>query len=66
MTAQSAPGRALRARKARRWSRCALCPVRISVGNRIGQLPDGRWAHIACVIATQAAARITMGGGPST
>jgi hypothetical protein len=45
--------RATRVRKARKWSPCALCPVLICTGNLIGLLPDGRWAHIACIIATQ-------------
>jgi hypothetical protein len=45
--------RALRVRKARRWSVCALCPVLICTGNLIGKLPDGRWAHAACIIASQ-------------
>ena len=45
--------RAVRVRKARKWSACALCPVMIRVGNLIGKLPSGGWAHAACIIAAQ-------------
>lgn len=47
--------RATRVRKARAWSVCALCPVMIRVGNLIGKLPSGRWAHAVCIIAAQRA-----------
>lgn len=48
--------RAVRVRKARAWSVCALCPVMITIGNLIGKLPDGRWAHASCIIRTQTTA----------
>ncbi len=48
--------RAVRVRKARKWSACALCPVLICTGNLIGQLPGGGWAHAACIIASQTTA----------
>lgn len=47
------PHRALRVRKARAWSACALCPVMIRVGNLIGKLPSGKWAHASCIVAAQ-------------
>ncbi len=45
--------RAVRVRKARRWSACVLCPVLICTGNLMGQLSDGRWAHAAYIIASR-------------
>jgi hypothetical protein len=45
--------RATRVRKARAWSVCMLCPVLIRVGNLIGKLPTGGWAHASCIIAAQ-------------
>lgn len=47
--------RAVRVRKARAWSVCVLCPVLIKVGNLIGKLPSGGWAHATCIIAAQRA-----------
>jgi hypothetical protein len=47
--------RALRVRKARAWSVCRLCPALIQVGNLIGKLPSGGWAHASCIIAAQRA-----------
>lgn len=47
--------RATRVRKARAWSVCVLCPVLIKVGNLIGKLPSGGWAHASCIIAAQRA-----------
>lgn len=40
---------ATRARKARRDSRCALCPAPVRTGQREGLIPAG-WAHIACIL----------------
>jgi hypothetical protein len=45
--------RATRVRKARAWSVCALCPELIKIGNLIGKLPAGGWAHARCIIAAQ-------------
>jgi hypothetical protein len=45
--------RAVRVRKARSWSLCALCPAVIQTGQLIGKIPAGGWAHAACIIATQ-------------
>jgi len=47
--------RALRVRKTRKWSVCSLCPVLVQVGNLIGKLPTGGWAHATCIIAAQRA-----------
>jgi hypothetical protein len=44
---------ASRCMRARTNSRCALDGCPITVGVRIGQLPDGRWAKVTCVIAAQ-------------
>jgi len=42
---------ATRARKARHRSACALCPVPVITGQRIGYLPAAGWAHVQCIIA---------------
>ena len=39
-----------RCMKARWDGRCALDGCPITVGTRIGQLPDGRWAAVACIV----------------
>lgn len=52
--------RATRVRKARAWSVCALCPVLIKIGNLIGKLPSGGWAHASCIIAAQRAEQATV------
>ena len=55
--------RAVRVRKARSWSACALCPVMICTGNLIGKLPSGRWAHAACIIRAQRTQDAPASGG---
>jgi hypothetical protein len=50
--------RAVRVRKARAWSVCRLCPALIQVGNLIGKLPSGGWAHASCIIAAQRAEQL--------
>lgn len=58
--------RATRVRKARAWSVCALCPVMINVGQLIGRLPAGGWAHASCVIRTQTPAASPATAAPPT
>ena len=41
---------AVRVRKARASSVCAMCPVLIHVGNSIGKVPGRGWSHVDCVI----------------
>jgi hypothetical protein len=54
-----------RTQKARRPGRCALDGCHITVGIRIGQLPDGRWATVACVVrANRASERPASKDGP--
>ena len=47
----TAPLLATSVRKARARSVCALCPRIIYVGNTIGKLERGSWAHVACINA---------------
>lgn len=49
---RSTPLLASRVRKARRAGTCALCRAAITIGQRIGLLPSGQWAHIRCIVAT--------------
>ena len=53
---------ALRVRKARSSGRCALCPVAVIIGQAIGKLPSGRWAHIACINEARRQARQAQEG----
>lgn len=51
-----------RVMKARTSGRCALDGCAIYVGTRIGQLPDGRWATVACIVAANQESRPATGG----
>ena len=47
---------ASRVMKARRPGSCAVDGCAIYVGTRIGELPDGRWATVACIVAANRSA----------
>lgn len=63
---RSPPPRLLadRVMKARGDSRCALDACAITVGTRIGRLPDGRWAAVACIVRANQNVPANQGGGP--
>lgn len=44
-----------RVMKARRGGRCSLCPAAVTVGQQIGRIAAGTWAHTVCIIATRSA-----------
>jgi hypothetical protein len=59
----TAPQLATRTRRARVQSVCALCPQIIMIGNSIGKLPAGGWAHARCIVAANTNVRPEQPGG---
>lgn len=51
------PQLAVRVRRARAQSVCALCDRLIRVGDKIGKLPAGGWAHAADIVKANRNAR---------
>ena len=43
------PPLAEHARTAQEPGTCAQCPRGVSRGERVAQLPNGDWAHVACI-----------------